>query len=163
MSSTISLKSIFDTNKLIGPNFWIGTRCENCSEARKEVICSWNPIPNAPVADIKEKVRNEHQRHVDDDEHATYVTLTSMSPELQRQYENIDAYDMIMHLKELFDEASRTKRYEISKELFRCKMIEGSLVNTHVLKMINYIEKLSQLGFVMDNELSIDLVLQPLP
>jgi hypothetical protein len=85
-----------------------------------------------------------------------------MSPELQRQYENIDAYDMIMYLKELFDEASRTKRYEISKELFRCKMIEGSLVNTHVLKMINYIEKLSQLGFVMDNELSIDLVLQPL-
>jgi len=163
MSSTISLKSIFDTNKLIEPNFWIGTRCENCSKARKEVICSWNPIPNAPVADIKEKVRNEHQRHVDDDEYATYVTLTSMSPELQRQYENIDAYDMIMYLKELFDEASRTKRYEISKELFRCKMIEGSLVNTHVLKMINYIEKLSQLGFVMDNELSIDLVLQPLP
>jgi hypothetical protein len=39
-----------------------------------------------------------------------------MSPELQRQHENIDAHTMIMHLKEFFDEASRTERYETSKE-----------------------------------------------
>jgi hypothetical protein len=38
-------------------------------------------------------------------------------------------------------------------------MIEGSSVNTHVLKMIGYIEKLGQWGFVMDYELNVDLVL----
>ena len=36
-------------------------------------------------------------------------------------------------------------------------------MNTHVLKMITYIEKLDQLGFVMDHELSIELILQSLP
>jgi hypothetical protein len=72
----------------------------------------------------------------------------------------MNAYTMIMHIKKLFDEASRIERYETSKKLFCCKMTEGSSVNTHVLKMIGYIEKLGQLGFVMDHELNVDLVLQ---
>jgi hypothetical protein len=42
-------------------------------------------------------------------------------------------------------------------------MTEGSSVNTHVLKMIGYIKKLDQLGFVIDHELSVDLVLHSLP
>lgn len=33
-------------------------------------------------------------------------------------------------------------------------------MNTHVLKMIDYFKKLGQLGFVINHELSIDLVLQ---
>ena len=37
-----------------------------------------------------------------------------MSPELQIEYENMDAYNMIKHLKELFD----AKEYETCKELF---------------------------------------------
>jgi hypothetical protein len=86
-----------------------------------------------------------------------------MSPELQRYYENIDVHTMTIHLKELFDKESRTERYETSMELFCYKMIEGSLVNTHVLKMIGYIKKLNQLGFVMDHKLIVDLVLHSLP
>ena len=42
-------------------------------------------------------------------------------------------------------------------------MSEGSLVQTHVLKMIDLIIRLGQLGFVMDSELSQDLILQSLP
>ncbi|XP_074356212.1 uncharacterized protein LOC141695904 [Apium graveolens] len=41
-------------------------------------------------------------------------------------------------------------------------MAEGTSVNDHVLKMINLIESLGQLGFAMDGELSQDLVLQSL-
>jgi len=55
------------------------------------------------------------------------------------------------------------ERYETFKELFCCKMIGGSLVNIHFLRMIGYIEKLSQLGFVTDLVLNVDLVLQSLP
>ena len=58
----------------------------------------------------------------------------------------MDAHTIIMHLKELFDEASRIERFENSKELFRCKMTKGSSVNTNVLKIIGYIVKLGQLG-----------------
>jgi hypothetical protein len=68
-----------------------------------------NPIQNTPIEDVDEKVRNEHQRRVDDDEQAACVMLANMSPELQKQHENMDAYTMVMHLKKLFDEASRTE------------------------------------------------------
>ena len=39
-------------------------------------------------------------------------------------------------------------------------MINGSLVNIHILRMIGYFKKLGLLDFVIDHELSIDLVLQ---
>ena len=42
-------------------------------------------------------------------------------------------------------------------------MSEGSPVGPHVLEMINLIKKLARLGFLMDHELSVDLVLQSLP
>ena len=48
--------------------------------------------------------------------------LASIPSELQRQHENMDAHIIIMHLKELFDEASMTERYKTSKEFFHCKM-----------------------------------------
>jgi hypothetical protein len=67
-----------------------------------------------------------------------------MSLELQRQHENI----IIMHLKEVFDVISRIERYKTFKELFHYKIIEGLSVNTHMLKMIDYFKKLSQLGFL---------------
>ena len=42
-------------------------------------------------------------------------------------------------------------------------MSEGASVQTHVLKMIEWIERLVVLGFKMDKDLSIDLILQSLP
>ncbi|XP_031280706.1 uncharacterized protein LOC116139187 [Pistacia vera] len=41
-------------------------------------------------------------------------------------------------------------------------MSEGSLVCPHVIKMIGYIQRLEILGFVMDVELSMDIVMQSL-
>jgi len=42
-------------------------------------------------------------------------------------------------------------------------MAEGSSVQTHVLKMIEWIERLEGLGFPLDKELSTDLILQSHP
>ncbi|WRX11050.1 hypothetical protein QQP08_003537 [Theobroma cacao] len=86
-----------------------------------------------------------------------------MSPELQKQHEHIDVQSMILHLRELFDKEGCTERYEISKEVFQCKMAKGSSVRPQVLKMIRLIKRLGQLGLAIDHELSINLVLQSLP
>jgi hypothetical protein len=55
-----------------------------------------NLIPNVPTEVAEEEVTNEHQHHVDDDEHATCVILASISLELQRQHTNMDAYNLVM-------------------------------------------------------------------
>ena len=88
--------------------------------------------------------------------------LASMTTELQMQHETVEAYDTIIHLRELFEKHARFERYEISKLLFSTKMqVRTSLVQ-HALKMNTYIERLGKLGFVMDHELSIDLIMSNL-
>ncbi|KAL8104297.1 hypothetical protein AgCh_028499 [Apium graveolens] len=104
-----------------------------------------------------------YRKWIDDANVAQCIMLAFMNIELQKQHEHMDAHTILMHLQELYDVAGRTARYEVSKELFGCRMSEGSSVNDHVLKMINLIERFGQLGFAMDGELSQDLVLQSLP
>ena len=53
-------------------------------EQKKRLYVLENSIPNASIEDTEEEVRNEHQRHVNDDEQNTYVMLASISLELQR-------------------------------------------------------------------------------
>ena len=72
-------------------------------------------------------------------------------------------YDIVAHLKELFHKQARFERFKVSKILFRSRIQEGTSPIQYALKMHGYIVRLDQLGFGMDNELSIDLILAGLP
>ena len=71
----------------------------------------------------------------------------------------MDARSILLHVHKLFEEQERTQRYEISKSLFRARMTEGTPVQNHVLKMIEWIKKLTGLGIVLEDNLCVDLVL----
>ncbi|KAG6499649.1 hypothetical protein ZIOFF_039439 [Zingiber officinale] len=43
----------------------------------------------------------------------------SMSPELLKQHEHMDAYAIVYHLRELFDEQTRLEWFDVSRLLFR--------------------------------------------
>ncbi|KAK8985826.1 hypothetical protein V6N11_047319 [Hibiscus sabdariffa] len=85
-----------------------------------------------------------------------------MSSELQKQHEDMNAYDMIQNLKEIYEGQARRERYETSKTLFQCKMSERSPVGAHLIKM-GYIETLEKLRFPLKNELATSVILQSLP
>src|SRR5262249_34040379 len=89
--------------------------------------------------------------------------LGSMTPELQKQCEDMEPSVMLTYLRSLFASNARSERYEISKKLFRLRISEGSSVQAHVLKMIEWIRRLDKLGFELSDELSTDLILQSLP
>ncbi|KAL8092814.1 hypothetical protein AgCh_034891 [Apium graveolens] len=164
MSSALSLRSILDAHKLTGPNYadWLrNLRIVLRIEKLEYVIDS--PKPTEPASDAHNDEHVVYRKWIDNANVAQCIMLASMNIELQKQHEHMDAHTILMHLQELYDVAGRTAQYEISKELFGCRMSEGSSVNDHVLKMINLIERLGQLGFAMDGELSQDLVLQSLP
>ncbi|KAK9018147.1 hypothetical protein V6N11_001128 [Hibiscus sabdariffa] len=91
------------------------------------------------------------------------LMLATMSPELQKQHEDMNAYNMIQNLKEIYEGQARQERYETSKALFQCKMSEGSPVGAHVIKMMGYIQTLDKLGFSLKDELATDVILQSLP
>ena len=96
---------------------------------------------NAPEKDIW-----EYKKWKDDSIKIKCYMLASMKNELQRQHEDMHPRAMLLHLKKLFAEKSRTHRYEISKNLFRARMAESSSVHAHILKKIYWIEKLTVLG-----------------
>ena len=75
----------------------------------------------------------------------------------------MDAYSIVHHQRELYNEQARTERVKVSELLFSSKMEEGTSLVRHALKMYEYIERLNQFGYWMDFELSINLILASLP
>ena len=86
-----------------------------------------------------------------------------MSPQFQKQYKNVDAYSIVRHLKEHYNEQVSIERFKVSKLLFGSKMKVGTSPVHHALKMYEHIERLDQLGYWIDLELSIDFILARLP
>jgi hypothetical protein len=61
-------------------------------------------ISHVPDVDALIEVRTKYYHYIDSNEHvAACMILAGMSLELQIEYENMDTYNMIKHLKELFD------------------------------------------------------------
>ncbi|XP_012448709.1 uncharacterized protein LOC105771873 [Gossypium raimondii] len=81
----------------------------------------------------------------------------------KKQHDDMVSYEMIEHLKELYQGQAWQERFNISRALFQCKLAEGSPVGPHVLQMIGNIESLSKLGFPLSQEWATNVILQSLP
>ena len=76
-----------------------------------------------------------------------FYVSTIITNVLQKQCQGlVTAQDMILHLKEMFGEESRSARQTSMKYLMFIQTIEGTLVQEHVLKMIYFINKLDMIG-----------------
>ena len=164
MNNNMNLHNILFDNKLTGSNFmdWVQNLRIILIQEKLFYVLE-NSIPSEPAPDDDVAVKDAYHKHSDDYESICCLMLASMSPDLQKQYEDMNAFTMLNHLKALYDKRVRNERYDISQELFHCKMEVGSSVATHVLKMIGLIEKLEKLGFMLHHQLSVDLTLQFLP
>jgi hypothetical protein len=89
--------------------------------------------------------------------------LATMSSDLQKQYKHANAYTMIQGLRGMFENQAGAERYNISTALFVCKLVEGSPVSPHVIKMMGYIETLIKVGCEIMDDLATDVILQSLP
>ena len=76
-----------------------------------------------------------------------------MSNVLQQQHERmLTTYDILLNVKEMFGEQSRAARQVAMKALLNTKMVEGSPVQEHVLKMITHLNELEVLGAEVDGK-----------
>ncbi|XP_052478288.1 uncharacterized protein LOC128033859 [Gossypium raimondii] len=162
-TNTLSLRSVFEKDKLNGLNFldWFCNLRIVLKQERKLYVVE-QPLPNEPPANASRADKDAYKKHLDDMVGVGCLMLASMNPGLQKQHEDMVAYDMIEHLKELYQGQARQERFNTSKALFQCKLAEGSPVRPRVLKMIGYIESMSKLGFPLSQELAIDVILQSL-
>ncbi|KAK9034939.1 hypothetical protein V6N11_076991 [Hibiscus sabdariffa] len=163
-NNTISLRSLLEKEKLNGINFldWFCNLRIVLKQERKEYVIE-EAVPNYPGANVPRADKDKFKKHMDDMLDVGCLMLATMTPELQKQHEDMVAYEMIQNLKEIYEGQARQERYETSKALFQCKMSEGSPVRAHVIKMMGYIQTLEKLSFALNDELAIDVFLQSLP
>ncbi|KAK9034771.1 hypothetical protein V6N11_076828 [Hibiscus sabdariffa] len=162
-NNTISLRSLLEKEKLNGINFldWFCNLRIVLKQERKEYVIE-EDVPIDPGANASRADKDKYKKHMDDMLDVGCLMLATMTPELQKQHEDMVAYEMIQNLKDIYEGQARQERYETSKALFQCKMSEGAQVGAHVIKMMGYIQTLEKLGFALNNELAIDVILQSL-
>ena len=86
------------------------------------------PVPEPLANDATRADKDAYKKHQDDALDASCLVLATMNSELQKQHENMDAFDMVAHLKQLYQGQARHERSEVSKALFQYKMQEGTPV-----------------------------------
>ncbi|XP_077228509.1 uncharacterized protein LOC143861465 [Tasmannia lanceolata] len=70
----------------------------------------------------------------------------------------------IMHkLREMFGQQNCSDRQIAIKGLVFTKMVEGTSIRDHMLKMMGYLNELEVLGAMLDGESQVDMVLASLP
>ena len=161
---TLSMRSILEKDKLNGTNFldWHRNLRIVLIQERKLYVLD-EPIPEEPAANPHRAQRDTYIKHQNDSVDVKCLMLATMESEFEKQMVDMEAFTMITHLKEMFQEQARIERFAIIKALFSCKMVEGGLVSPHVLKMKGYLDHLEKLGLPISKELATDIILQTLP
>ena len=126
----------------------------------KRIACvhSLNPQLLMPLINIRGHIRSTWMTMI-----LPCALCSYLSPKLKKQHKAMDVYTIVYHLRELFDKWAKSKRFEVSELIFPSKIVKGTSPVHHALKMNGFIETLDHLGFEMDHELSIDLILASLP
>ncbi|KAJ9543742.1 LOW QUALITY PROTEIN: hypothetical protein OSB04_023449 [Centaurea solstitialis] len=150
-------------DKLTGPNFldWERNLMIVLRHERKWYVLE-DPLGEAPPANAPAAARNAHKKHSDDLLDVACLVLATMSPDLQAGLINTNAYDMICQLRDMFQTQARTERYDATKSFNECKMIKGTSVSDHVMKMKRHLDHLERLGHPVPLQLATDTILNSL-
>ncbi|KAJ9545659.1 hypothetical protein OSB04_025366 [Centaurea solstitialis] len=162
-TNNLSLRSILEKDKLTGANFldWEHNLMIVLRHERKWYVLE-EPLGEAPTANATANVRNAYRKHSDDLLDVGCLMLATMSPDLQTELMNTNAYDMIRQLRDMFQTQARTERYDATRALNACKMAKGTSVSDHVMKMKKHIDHLERLGHPVPLQLATDTILNSL-
>ena len=122
-ASSFSLKSILEKDKLNGTNFpnWHRNLRIVLKHDKKDHVLD-NPLPDDPDDDATIVVTNAYRKTRDESTEFSCLMLAYMELDLQKQFEDVEAYDMIESLKSMLQAHTKTERYEISQALLGCKL-----------------------------------------
>ncbi|KAK8578774.1 hypothetical protein V6N13_142060 [Hibiscus sabdariffa] len=94
-NNNLSLRSLLEKEKLNGINFldWFRNLRNFLKQERKEYVIE-ELIPDEPAANAPRAEKDKFKKHMDDMLDVSGLMLATMSPELQKQHEDINAYEI---------------------------------------------------------------------
>ncbi|KAK8593674.1 hypothetical protein V6N12_045749 [Hibiscus sabdariffa] len=107
-NNKISLRSLLEKEKLNGINFldWFRNLRIVLKQERKEHVIE-EPVPDEPAANAPRADKDKFKKYMDDMVDVGCLMLATMDSELQKQHENMVAYEMIQNLKEIYEGQAR--------------------------------------------------------
>jgi hypothetical protein len=120
-------------------------------------------VGDAPKPDVPKDEKAIYQTKVEDALFVQSGMLFAMESDLQKCFEKMSIFEMIIDFKAVFAPQAWAERYEASELFFSARMDEHNNVSEHVVKMYGYIQHLNALDCQILDELAIDRVLQSLP
>ncbi|KAL0433830.1 UNVERIFIED_CONTAM: hypothetical protein Slati_2717300 [Sesamum latifolium] len=153
------------TNKFNGTNYNVWLRnLRIVIDFENQGYVLDKPLPTAlPEGSSPEEHLTIEKWH-EDNSKARSIILTSMTNEIQKQYDRLeDVPSIMLHMKDVYAVPNRHIRYAATKAILGTKMAEGSSVHSHAVKMLSLVEKLKDLKARLNNDTYIDVILQSLP
>ncbi|GJU71786.1 zinc finger, CCHC-type containing protein [Tanacetum coccineum] len=158
-------RGFFEKQKLTGPNFidWY-RQLRIVLSVEDKLDYLEQPIPPAPIlAQAGQQVAPEalaaHTAWVQGSKDIVRLILMTMEPDIQRNLENLSAYDMLQELKTLFAQQAEQELLQTVRDFHSCKQEERQFVSSYVLKMKSYIDNLERLGHPVSLNLGVRLIL----
>ncbi|XP_075095109.1 uncharacterized protein LOC142173421 [Nicotiana tabacum] len=116
--------------------------------------------PKKPGDDATDDEQKAYQKWVKADETAQCFIPASMSNVLQYQHQSMESpYDILENLKEMLGDQNRAAKKTVMKALLNTKMVEGSSVRDHVLKMMSLLNELEVLGANIFKDTHVEMIL----
>ena len=164
MTSFSPLVTIFNQNKLTGSNYVDWKRnLDIVLTIEEHKYVHTKPCPSFPSLDAPSKEKQRYDHWQKSNEMAKFYILASISNILQHQIQDVElASDIMLNMKEMFGDQSRSTRQETMRQIYNTKMAEGSSVREHCLTMISNLNTLEVLGANIDGESQVDMILQSL-
>ncbi|PWA43669.1 zinc finger, CCHC-type [Artemisia annua] len=158
-----SIRSILEKEKLNGNNFFYWYRnLRIVLRAEQKFYHLEEALPEAPTANATAAVRNAYTRRCNEQQEVACLMLVSMIPELQKNLENLAAFDMLRELKVMFEQQAEQELFDTVKSFHACKEEEGQSVSSYVMKMKSYLDQMERLGYPMPQILGVSMILSSL-
>ncbi|GJR34709.1 zinc finger, CCHC-type containing protein [Tanacetum coccineum] len=157
-------RGFFEKQKLTGPNFidWY-RQLRIVLSIEDKLNYLEQPLPPAPVAPAGQQVAPEilvaHTAWVKGSKEIAGLMLMTMDSKIQRNLENLHAYDMLKELKTLFAQQAKQELFQTMRDFHSCKQKEGQSVSSYVPKIKGYIDNLERLGHPVTLGLAVSLIL----
>ncbi|KAH0661120.1 hypothetical protein KY284_026051 [Solanum tuberosum] len=165
MSPFNPISTILGQNKLEGSNYVDWRRnLEIVLTAEEYKFVLHEECPLKPNEQSSDEDKLAYQKWRKADEMAQCYIMASMSNVLQHQHQAmLSAFEILENLKQMFGDQGRSAKQTAMRTLMNTKMVEGTPVRDHVLKMIGLLNELEVLGAGIDNDSQVEMILQSLP
>ncbi|KAJ9561430.1 hypothetical protein OSB04_006590 [Centaurea solstitialis] len=119
-------------------------------------------LPEAPPATASATIRTAYTKRFNEQQEVAALMLVSMTPEIQKNLEELTAFEMLRELKTMIQQQAEQELFEIVKAFHACKQEDGQSVSSYVLKMKGYLDQMERLGYPMPQVLGVSLILTSL-